>query len=73
MEVELSTVPAPRLGQPRKVLTREPSGVDMPFDWPPDFDVFADGESFLFLEAPNAGPAVGRLGVVLNWYEEFRR
>jgi predicted Ser/Thr protein kinase len=73
MEVPLSTVPSPRLGQPHKVLTRNPSGVSLPFDWPPAFDVFADGESFVFLEAPNGGPAVARLGVALNWFEEFRR
>jgi len=73
MEVALTTVPAPRLGQPQKVLTRGPSGVDMPFNWPPGFDVFADGESFVFLETPNAGPSVTKLGVVLNWFEEFRR
>ncbi len=73
MEVELSTVPAPRLGQPRKVFTRKPSGVSLPFDWPPAFDMSPDGGSFVFLEGPQGGPTVERLSVVLNWHEEFRR
>ena len=71
MEVEVSTNPSLRLGQPREVFTREPLGWSLRFGWPPGFDVSADEEKFVLCQAKNQDQKPQVIVVVENWLREF--
>ena len=71
MEVEISTTPALRLGQPTRLFEREPLGWPLIFGWPPGFDVSPDGERFVINQATDRGEARTGIVVVENWLSEF--
>ena len=71
MEVDLTS--GVRLGSPRVLFTREATGSGLP--WPDGFDVTADGQRFVLLQAAEiedgkTGPTPG-IAVVQNWLKEF--
>jgi Tol biopolymer transport system component len=71
-EVDVSTAGPLELGAPRKLFTRRPTNVDIPWGWPDGFDVSADGERFYLARPLGDEPLVQNLAVVLNWSAEFR-
>jgi hypothetical protein len=70
-EVDVSTEPAFRLGQPREIFTREPLGWTLIFGWPPGFDVSADGERFVVCRAVEQERSTSGVIIVENWLGEF--
>lgn len=70
-----TTASSIRLGSPEALFERAPSGIQLAFGWPDGFDVAADGEKFIIVEAAGAEERPqGSLGitVVQNWFAEFR-
>ena len=72
VEVDIATRPALVLGVPRKLFTRRPSGVRLPFGWPDGFDVSADGKRFLVLQPAGEQRGPTAITLVENWFAEFR-
>jgi len=64
-----------RLGTPRRLFTREDSGINLPFEWPDGFAVAPDGERFVLLRPGNSDEKASARGpsitVVENWTAEF--
>jgi Tol biopolymer transport system component len=71
-EVGVSTRPSLRLGQPREIFTREPLGWTLILNWPPGYDVSADGERFVVCRPVEQERTVTGIIVVENWLGEFR-
>ena len=63
-----------RLGTPRRLFTREDSGVRLSFDWPDGFSVAPDTQRFVMLQAGESEEADARgpsITLVENWMAEF--
>jgi serine/threonine-protein kinase len=73
MVVEADTGSGVRLGRPQELFRRPPSGSTLP--WPDGFDVTADGNKFVFVQAAetedDTGAALAGIAVVQNWFREF--
>jgi serine/threonine-protein kinase len=67
MEVEITTQPALRLGTPRKLFSRAPTGQSVTTFIGEGYDVTGDGERFVMVE--NAEPDRSHAGIVVvqNW------
>jgi serine/threonine-protein kinase len=75
MAVPVETGSSLRLGSPQKLFTRTPCGVQLGFGWSPNFDLTADGERFVFVQAAGGEKEKqASLGITVaqNWYAEFR-
>jgi Tol biopolymer transport system component len=71
MEVDVALGPEPRLGKPRVLFTRKPLGWPLIFSWPPGFDVSAQGDRFVIVQALDDKQARGGIVVLENWTGEF--
>jgi hypothetical protein len=73
MEVDVTLGPEPRLGKPRTLFTRKALGWPLIFGWPPGFDVSAQGDKFVIVQALNDKQAAGGIVILENWTGEFAR
>jgi hypothetical protein len=71
MEVDVTLGPEPHLGKPRTLFTRKPLGWPLIFSWSPGFDVSAQGDKFVIVQALNDKQAEGGVVVLENWTGEF--
>jgi hypothetical protein len=71
MEVDVALGPEPRLGKPRALFTRKPLGWPLIFTWPPGFDVSAQGDKFVIVQALNDKQGESGIVVLENWTGEF--
>ncbi|RPJ48150.1 MAG: hypothetical protein EHM19_02330, partial [Candidatus Latescibacterota bacterium] len=62
-----------KLGTPERLFARPPSGVSVAFGWSSGFDLTADGERFVFLQASDEERETKPAGIMVaqNWYAEF--
>ena len=75
MVVDVALTPALDLGVPRELFSRELIGTAMPFDWVDGFDVTADGQRFLVVQAAEKkgeGQALAGITVAQSWFSEFK-